>query len=263
MVGAFLYSLAAGMLGVVATGRPDQVAWKFLRLIGFMTLAIACGVTVWPMIASDAEGALGDACLLPLGIVLGLASVALVFVAPVAQRRPNLFRGTCALGAVAGVAAACAAQPFSADQYLSARYGIIVVSQVLGAALLGSITVAWLLGHAYLTATKMTIAPLRHFSRMLLWSVALRFAFVLVSLAAAWPIGGEEVVTNLRHAWLVLSLRIGVGLVAVGVFAYMVADCVKLRSTQSATGILYFGSLFAYIGELAHQYMIAHYGWAV
>ena len=109
----------------------------------------------------------------------------------------------------------------------------------------------------------MTIAPLRHFSRMLLWSVGLRFAFALVSLAAAWLIGGEEVVTHLQHAWLVLSLRIGVGLVAVGVFAYMVADCVKLRSTQSATGILYFGSLFAYIGELAHQYMIVHYGWAV
>jgi len=263
MVSAFLYSLAAGMLGIVATGKPDQVAWKFLRLIGFMTLAIACGVTVWPMIASDAEDASGDGWPLRLSIVLGLASIILVLVAPVAQRRPKLFRGACALGAAAGLAAACAAEPFSANQYISARYAIIVVSQAFGAALLGSITVAWLLGHAYLTATEMTIAPLRHFSRMLLWSVALRAVFVAFSLAAAWVIGGPEITAHLRDAWLVLSLRIGAGLVAVGVFAYMVADCVKLRSTQSATGILYFGSLFAYIGELAHQYMIVNYGWAV
>jgi len=251
------------MLGIVATGKPEQVAWKFLRLIGFLALAVACGVTVWPMIASDADDASGNGWPLRLGIVLGLASITLVLAAPLARRKPKLFRGACALGAAAGLAAACAAEPFSADQYVSARYGIIVVSQVLGAALLGSITVAWLLGHAYLTATEMTIAPLRHFSRMLLWSVALRIAFAAFSLVAAWLIGGTEVAAHLRDAWLVLSLRIGVGLVAVGVFAYMVADCVKLRSTQSATGILYFGSLFAYIGELAHQYMIVNYGWAV
>ena len=46
-----------------------------------------------------------------------------------------------------------------------------------------------------------------------------------------------------------------------GFFAYMVADCVRLRSTQSATGILYFGSVFAYIGELASQQLLLDCGW--
>jgi len=263
MVSAFLYSLAAGMLGIVATGRPDQVAWKFLRLIGFLALAIACGVTIWPIIASDAADASGGGWPLRFGIALAVAAIVLVFVAPVAERRPRLFRTTCVIGAAAGLAAACVAQPFAPNQYVSLRCGMIIVSQVLGAALLGSVTVAWLLGHAYLTATKMTIAPLRHFSRMLLWCVAARVAFTVVSLLTAWLVGGTDVTAHLWDAWLVLSLRIGVGLVAVAVFAYMVADCVKLRSTQSATGILYFGSLFAYIGELAHQYMIVNYGWPV
>ena len=63
--------------------------------------------------------------------------------------------------------------------------------------------------------------------------------------------------------WLVASLKIGVGLVAVGAFAYMVADCVRLRSTQSATGILYFGSLFAYVGELAGLQLLTECGWPI
>lgn len=51
------------------------------------------------------------------------------------------------------------------------------------------------------------------------------------------------------------------GLVAVAVFAYMVTDCVRLRSTQSATGILYFASLFVYMGELAGLWLILECGW--
>ena len=35
------------------------------------------------------------------------------------------------------------------------------------------------------------------------------------------------------------------------VFCYMVWRTVKLRATQSATGILYFGLVLIYLGELA------------
>lgn len=143
---------------------------------------------------------------------------------------------------------------------------MIFIGQILGALLLGSITISWLLGHAYLTATKMTIAPLRHFSSMLSWSVGARIAFLVVSVLLAWGgIGGASpaVLAHLEQWWLVATLRIGVGLVAVGVFAYMVADCVRLRSTQSATGILYFGSVMAYVGELASQQLVRELGWPI
>jgi hypothetical protein len=157
--------------------------------------------------------------------------------------------------------------------------------------------VAWLLGHAYLTQTRMTIAPLRHFSRVLLWAVGIRSVFLLISLglgfsgaigtlhragavetgvqaaplpdaataapptAAGRTPGRVDLTAALSGAWLMLSLRIGLGLVAVGVFSWMVWECVRLRSTQSATGILYFASLFAIIGELASQQFIQEIGW--
>ena len=56
------------------------------------------------------------------------------------------------------------------------------------------------------------------------------------------------------------TLRRAVGLLAVSLFAYMVWDCVKLRSTQSATGILYFASVFVYIGELSSQHLAGDIG---
>ena len=136
--------------------------------------------------------------------------------------------------------------------------------QSLSGLLLGSVTVTWLLGHAYLTATRMTIAPLGHFSRVLLWALAVRGGFLLLSIAVAWTTSNNAappILTRITDAWIVVLLRVGVGLVAVGVFALMVRACVRLRATQSATGILYFGSLFAYIGELANQHLVVAWAW--
>ena len=110
----------------------------------------------------------------------------------------------------------------------------------------------------------MTIDPLRHVTRVLSWAVSIRVAFLIVSVAIAFFLGRDAdpaVPAYFARAWLVLTLRIGVGLVAVAVFTYMVSDCVKLRSTQSATGILYFGSLCAYIGELASQHLTTECAW--
>ena len=94
-----------------------------------------------------------------------------------------------------------------------------------------------------------------------------------VSLLAGWlltrsadPAGvaaSPSLLTLLYRSWLVLSLRGAVGLLAVGVLTYMVADCVRLRATQSATGILYFASVFAYVGELAGQQLLMECGWPI
>ena len=207
-----------------------------------------------------------------LGIVLGVGAIFVVLAAPLATRWTRSFRLIVGFVGIAGVAAASV----SAVTMLQAgvesrplyRFAIpwVILSQILSAWMLGSITLAWLLGHAYLTATKMTIAPLRHFSRMLTWAIAARILFMVLSLVFAWQVGGDPnspILQRAGQSWLIVVLRIGVGLLAVAVFAYMVADCVRLRSTQSATGILYFGSLLAYVGELASQQLIYELGWPV
>lgn len=265
MVSSSLYALAGGMMVILATGRPDELAWRFLRLVGFLIFGLITVITLWSVAGEGQINIPSNRWAFYSGIALAIAAMILAVVAPLAVRLPRMFRILCSVGGVFGMIAAVASVGDTPSACPTARF-LIVVSQVLAALLLGNITVAWLLGHAYLTATKMTIAPLRRFSRSLLWIALGRTAFVGVSLGCAYVIAMPEthwIFPHLADSWLVVFLRVGIGLVAVGAFAYMVLDCVLRRSTQSATGILYFGSVFAYIGELASQYLIRQYGWPV
>lgn len=261
MVVTFIYSVAGGMLTVLATGRTDQLSWRFLQIVGLLVLAPVALVSAW---AFRQGGAVSVATWLGCG--MGVAAMATALTAPLAARCGRLFRAVTAVGGLLGLAAAIA----SVFRLLGPVESVLVwwmtgVAQILGALVLGSITAAWLLGHAYLTATGMTIAPLRHFSRLLNWAIAIRAVFVLVSLGVAWAagVGDSGLWASLSQQWFVLSLRLCLGIVALAVFAYMVSDCVRLRATQSATGILYFGAFFAYIGELASQYLLLECGWPV
>lgn len=267
MIAYFLYSLSGGMLGVLATGKLNQIAWKFLRVASLLAFAMLAVVTVWAMQDGCAGASASRSAAWWSGVVGGMAAIGVVLLAPVAKRWPRLFRVFCGIGAAGALAAAC--RTVLADLYPDGPSWrlldtAVCIDLMLGAFLLGSITIAWLLGHAYLTATKMTIAPLRHFTRVLAIAVAVRIAFLVASIAAAWLVGVGEattIFTLLANSWIVATLRIGLGIVAVAAFAYMVADCVRLRSTQSATGILYFGSVFAYIGELAGRQLLTETGW--
>lgn len=266
MLETVAYSIAGGMLAVLATASVEQIAWKFLRLAVLIPFAIIVACVVWSLRTASETWTVA----LVSAAIAGGCALVLILIAPLGQTWSALFRAISTLGGLAGVAAASLAavaalrsSPTS-PQPTATNTTLVVLGQLLGSWVLGSITLAWLLGHAYLTATSMTIAPLRHFSRMLGWSVLARLLFVAVSLGLAWLTLDAETISifeKIERAWLIAVLRFGVGLVAVGVFAYMVLDCVKLRSTQSATGILYFGSVMAYVGELAAQQLAREVGW--
>lgn len=265
MLITLLYSVAGGMLTILSTAKLRQIAWRFLRLIGILTLALACGPTIWKLRESGWAN-LTPTSTITLGLAASVAAASLLLFASLAQKASGLMRIICFIGGVAGIAAAVRSS-LAITNHLPPTFVLVLficISQVLSSLFLGSITIAWLLGHAYLTATKMTIAPLRHFSRALSITTGLRVLSVII-------IGGLGIWSMHHHApsltqqlvqnWIVASVRIGVGLVGAAIFAYMVADCVRLRATQSATGILYFGSIFAYVGELAGQYLLYETGW--
>lgn len=270
MLSTLSYSISGGMLVVLSTARVEQIAWKFLRLASILAFTLAVAPSAWLFReAASSPGVNGTA---RCGTALGLAAMFLIFASPGAATHSRLFRVVSGLGGLIGLAAASlgALETLAAgrapERLPLLVAALVVLGQSLGAWILGSITVAWLLGHAYLTATSMTIAPLRHFSRMLSWAVATRILFMLISLMIAWQVRGDPnspILERVAQSWLIVVLRVGVGLLAVAVFAYMVADCVRLRSTQSATGILYFGSVMAYVGELASQQLMFELGWPV
>lgn len=276
MIATLLYSISGGMMIILTTGKPQEIAWRFIRLVGLIVVALAFGTTFWHMRRTEDMTAPLQAISIIAGYACAASGMSLALLAPWTSRQRKMFIAITVVGGLFGItAAACHTlinTAATSDSHIAESVGL-VISQVFAAMLLGSITITWLLGHAYLTATNMTIDPLRHFSRTLNWAVIGRIGFLMISLLTAFIINPQIADTDgafsmalmdkLTGAWLILTLRAGVGLIAVAVFAYMITDCVRLRATQSATGILYFGSLFAYVGELASQHLILETGWPV
>ena len=59
---------------------------------------------------------------------------------------------------------------------------------------------------------------------------------------------------------LLVGTRWFVGLIVPAVFVYMAHDCIRRRSTQSATGILYVAGVLVFIGELVALHLTRETG---
>jgi hypothetical protein len=115
-----------------------------------------------------------------------------------------------------------------------------------------------LLGHAYLTASQMTMRPFVRLNRALAVTLIFRaiaaIGLVLI-LQHYWPV---------PSLWGIYGLLIGtrwfVGLLVAGVFVYMAHDCIKRRATQSATGILYVAGVLIFLGEIIALQLVRETG---
>lgn len=250
MLSVFLSQLAGGCMLSVGLARVNEMSWKYLRLVSIVSVVVLLGKAGLQVLTGGAAAWRGfyDA-----GIYLGLAWL----VINAGQRE----RVTAAQGVVAGFAGA-GALAAALPQIAGVGRLVGIVDVLSGALLIGSATSAMLLGHRYLTDTGMTIAPLRRLTRVFMIAVAFRAAWVAAIAAMNRGLlqgGGMAATWNL----MMLGVRFGVGVVGTAVFAYMVWDCVKRRSTQSATGILYLTMVFVFIGELTGQYLMRTAGLAV
>jgi hypothetical protein len=120
------------------------------------------------------------------------------------------------------------------------------------ALVLGASSVAMLLGHWYLVAPKLPIGYLKTLTIALIITILIR-SIILVS---ALLQSGEqlEVIRFFDRYGMFFWQRVILGLILTLVLSVMTYFCVRIRSTQSATGILYVVLVFCLIGEI-----IAHY----
>jgi hypothetical protein len=126
----------------------------------------------------------------------------------------------------------------------------------LGSALvLGTVLSAMITGHWYLVNHRLTIQPLRIATLLFLVATVLRLAFV-VAVIPALALSREILVAQAAQALLQLSgqgwlfwLRVTIGLIGPLIFGGMIYATVKIRSTQSATGMLYATVVFVFLGE--------------
>jgi protein NrfD len=171
--------------------------------------------------------------------------------------RPAVLWTAATAGAAALVAQAFALAP-SADPVGNA----ITTASFLGsAALLGGACTAMVLGHWYLVLPSMDISLLQRVVRFHLVSLVIRIALVGAAVALAWrgivP-GGEFDVPRYvtSAAGIFFWQRVLFGLAAPAVLGWMTWQTAKIRSTQSATGILYVDFFMVVVGEALAKYLL-------
>ncbi len=130
------------------------------------------------------------------------------------------------------------------------RVGLNLAGGLASSALLGSTLTAMLLGHHYLTAPAMAISPLRTFVAIMAGSLGVRTLLAAAGLAV-WFGGWAGLGSRAELSPMFLGMRWGMGVLGPALATVLAWKTVEIRSTQSATGILYIGMTLTLFGELS------------
>lgn len=263
MLSVFLLQLAGGSMLAIGLGRIDDMAWRYLRLVAIVagaTIALTIGLTLAGSSRSERNATITN---LAVDAAMFLAVVWIILNARQKERVRSIQRLSAALGgSFAVIAALLMLNSTMTVPPAGIAWPLSIASILGGALLIGSVTAAMLLGHRYLTDTGMTIAPLRRLTALFIAAIVLRTLTVAIALVV-----GRAILSSYDPSrdWILffLAIRVAIGLLGTAVFAYMIWDCVRRRSTQSATGILYLTMVFVFIGELTAQYLLRWKGLAV
>lgn len=139
-------------------------------------------------------------------------------------------------------------------------------SALNGAALIGAVALSMILGHYYLNYPKLPIDPLKRYTIALMAASFLRLALFVTALVAieVLEVPGSK---PDRSFWLDETLTLlprGLfGIAGPCLLAVMSWGTVKIKSTQSATGILYGAMIFVASGELLAAWFLTRLGLAI
>ncbi|MEA2710817.1 MAG: hypothetical protein QOF78_3418 [Phycisphaerales bacterium] len=241
-----------------AISSPQQVTLHWLRLCGILALVLAA-VALFFYFGREAHPA-------PLAprmrnVQVGLLVTSVVLILGQLAFVQSAFRRTQRVIAAAafGVAVLAGSNllhemmiPLGTATRYPPKFWALAIQTVAAAGIAaasGAALMDMLLGHAYLTASKMTIAPFRRLN-----------LFVAAMLISRAVLAAAATVAMPRDVWmrdgLFILTRWLVGLLVPAVFVYMAHDCIKRRSTQSATGILYVAGVLIFVGEIIALYLV-------
>jgi hypothetical protein len=136
---------------------------------------------------------------------------------------------------------------------------LVVATDLSSAVLLGSSAGAMILGHWYLTVLDLPISALRRVTVMLAVGLALRTATVALALFGTLSGALEGAQAIAAGLWspdgIFVWMRLLFGILGPITLMGFIWKTVEIRSTQSATGILYVQLLLVMTGELLAKYL--------
>jgi hypothetical protein len=251
----FLTLLASGFLVSLAVVRLGAEGRKFFLFNGAVALALGGIALGARLLGPGRPGVLPG---LPAAL-LGAAALALVasyLVLASLGRDPRLvLRAGAALSALAVMADALALHAGRAR--LPAGLLLHVLNASTSAWLAGSILLAMILGHFYLVIPRLSIEPLRALFRFSLAGLAARLLLVAVAGAIWWSTleGAPLGMAVFLHDGVFVLQRLLFGLLIPASLATFTWKTIEMRSTQSATGILYVVVFLTLVGEALSVYL--------
>jgi hypothetical protein len=125
----------------------------------------------------------------------------------------------------------------------------------------GSVALAMVLGHWYLTVPTLHVDHIRRLNRVTIVSMVASLALIGASLAAFSDhlLVGERPLLG-RWGLFYLGTRVTVGLILPLLFAAMTAGSLRFANTRSATGILYASTILVLIGTAVSISLQDSYG---
>jgi protein NrfD len=251
----FLSHLAVGIVFTL-TLISREAGVKFFRFnSGLAAILLAVALAVHPSDDSTTFARIGFAALavVEAAMVLYWATVG----RSLASIRPAVVSAACAAGVLTLVLQAVAA---SSGRAVTVQ-ALTVASFLSSAALLGGACMAMILGHWYLVLPSLEVSHLQSVVKLHIISMVVRIAVVTAAIVFAIATWQPGLGPSFRHYILSVSgiffwQRVLFGLAAPALLAYLTWETAKIRSTQSATGILYVDFFTVVVGELLAKYLL-------
>ena len=252
----FLVHLGVGIVGTLVFVSRDAGV-KFFRFnAGLAAILIAIALAFRPAVADGGtieSVALAALLLSETAIVVYWATVGRML----AGIRPMLVGVAVGGGLLAVVSQALA---IVGDRGLPAEV-LTIASFLSSAALLGGACTAMILGHWYLIIPSMQVSHLQSIVKLHILSMIVRVAVVAAAVflaIATWEPGMgpsfRRYITS--AAGIFFWQRVLFGLAGPALLSYLTWETAKIRSTQSATGILYVDFFTVVVGEALAKYLL-------
>jgi protein NrfD len=251
----FLTHLAIGIVFTLAV-VSREAGVKFFRFnAGIAALLIAVAFAFRP---SAQAGALARFATVSLAIV----EAAMVFYWATIGRafasiRPAVLGAACAAGLVT---LGLHALDLSSGRPML-TVALTAASVLSSAAFLGGAYTAMVLGHWYLVIPSLDVSHLQSIVKVHIVSMVVRVAVVAAAVflaIATWEPGAGP--SFRRYIFSVGGIffwqRVLFGLVGPAILSYLTWETAKIRSTQSATGILYVDFFTVVVGEVLAKYLL-------
>ena len=249
----FCLEIGFGVLAALAFVPKAPVGAFFYRIMGTTAMVPLLVATVVPVLV-------GQAAWTDLTVLAGLVTV---LAYPFYSGPMRGWKWSAGLGvALLGTAVALASS-LSSDAGIEGAVPLTVasLSALATGTVAGSVALAMVLGHWYLTVPNLAIRHLQRLNRVTIVSMVVSLALVGVTcLTFTDQLEGQE--SSLFGMWGLFHLgtRVTVGLLLPLLFAGMTSSSLRCKNTRSATGILYASTVLVLIGTAVSISLQDSYG---